>query len=110
MSPEYLYQLADIADPDELWRRGNITELRETMTENQLRQLDTGVALRRYASHLENVERALHRQESLLITPLSASGKAVSIIETPPQHQRLRDCREKAIKREAPIQQARGGG
>lgn len=96
MSPEYLYQLAELADPDELWRKGGLLD-RMSMPEKERQQLDTGVALRRYASHLEDVRRALAEQKSVLITPLSASGTAHARIETPPEHQRRRDCRAKAL-------------
>lgn len=100
MSPEYLRQLADLADPDELWRQGGLVLL-QAMPEAQRRQLDTGVALRRYAAHLEQLRKALSEQKSLLITPISPNGTAGGLVETPPNHQRLRDCRSKQVDSDA---------
>ena len=96
MSPEYLYELAALADPNELWRQGGLTILQE-MPEEQRRQLDTGVALRRYAAHIAQLRRALSEKKSVLITPISLSGTTGGLVETPPNHQRLRDCRSKAV-------------
>lgn len=67
MTPEYLNQLADLADPDELWRRNMLGAT--DFTEDERRRLDTGIALRRYATHTRQLER-LAPGESLAITPL----------------------------------------
>ena len=72
MTPEYLDQLADLADPDKLWRLSGIDQ--KKLTPGQRRQLDTGVALRRHASHIRRLNEALKKCETVLITPLSISG------------------------------------
>lgn len=87
MTPEYLEELADIADPDRLWR-GPIMH-RPDLPEYKRRQLDAGVALRRYASHLRRMDECLKEGRSLLLTPLSPNGTAVKSVETPPEHARL---------------------
>lgn len=68
MNPEYLEQLADEADPEHLWVLGGLMQL--ALSPPKRRQLDTGVALRRYASHLRPLRDALSVQRSVLITPL----------------------------------------
>lgn len=85
MTPEYLEQLADLADPEQLWRRGGLLD-RRILPAQQRQQLDTGVALRRYADHLRTVRKALAEQRSVLITPISTNGTRVSITATPPAH------------------------
>ena len=92
MSPEYLRKLADLADPDETWRTAGLLG-RQQMPEEKRQQYDTGVALRRYAQHIERVNRALEEKRSVLITPLSANGCAVRLTDTPDDHMRLRDAR-----------------
>lgn len=101
MSPEYLHQLADLADPDELWRRGGLNN-RALMPEKQRQQLDTGVALRRYARHIDDLRRALSGQCSLLITPLSLSGAATLFVEIPEKHRRLIDIKPMTVPRGIP--------
>jgi hypothetical protein len=49
-SPEYIEELAERADPDQLWRRNPLDQLE--FPPDQRMQLDTAVALRRYAHHL----------------------------------------------------------
>lgn len=88
MTPEYLEELANLADPNELWRLAGM-DLMELPIEKR-RQLDAGVALRRYASHLRNVGRALQEKRSWLITPLGHSVTARMMVDTPPNHERLR--------------------
>ena len=92
MSPEYLRKLADLADPEELWRTAGLLG-RMSMPEEKRQQLDTGVALRRHAEHIERLRRALDEQRSVLITPLSHCGSAVRMTDTPEDHARLRDKR-----------------
>lgn len=92
MSPEYIRNLADLADPDETWRTTGLFG-RQQMPENKRQQHDTGVALRRYAQHIEQVNRALEEKRSVLITPISANGCAVRMTDTPDDHMRLRDAR-----------------
>ena len=92
MSPEYLRRLADISDPDEVWRTSGLFG-RQGLPEDKRQQYDIGVALRRYAHHLEFVDRALNEKRSVLITPLSELGCATRLIETPDDHVRLRDAR-----------------
>lgn len=88
MTPEYLMELADLADPDQLWQLSGLMQL--DLPPASRRQLDTGVALRRYAAHVERLNRLLAEGRSLLITPLSPNGSAADDIDTPPQHARLR--------------------
>lgn len=90
-SPEYIEQLADLADPDELWRQCGIDQMK--FTPEQQRQLDTGVFLRRHASHIRQLERLRAEGKSLCITPLSRNGTATKSIDPPPSHQRLLDLR-----------------
>lgn len=81
MTPEYLEELADIADPNELWRRCWLD--REGFTPEQKRQLDTGVALRRHASHVRRMAGLLGTGKSLLLTPLSMNGTEINTVPTP---------------------------
>lgn len=88
MTPEYLDELADMVDPDKLWRvypRG-----RDSLTPDQRKQVDAGVALRRYAQHKRDLQWAMQKGQSLIITPLEPHSSAVRTIETPPDHERLR--------------------
>lgn len=88
MSPDYLRQLADLADPDELWK-GPILDYLE-LPEEKRRQLDMGLALRRHASHIETLLDLLEKKRSLLITPLSSNRTAVRSTRTPADHAALR--------------------
>lgn len=88
MTPEYLEQLADLADPDKLWRLGAFEQL--DLPPEKRRQLDAGVALRRYASHERRLLEVLAERKSLLITPLSTCGVASTVVATPPGHAKLR--------------------
>lgn len=81
MTPDYLEQLADLADPDKLWRLGAFDQLE--LPPEKRRQLDTGVALRRYAEHRRRFLNALADQKSLLITPLSSLGSVSRVVDTP---------------------------
>lgn len=94
MTPEYIEELAQRADPDELWRRHPFDQLE--LPPEQRKQLDTAVALRRYAHILRDVRRAGEAGKSWLITPLGGNGTAVRSIETPPDHGELREARERA--------------
>lgn len=87
MRPEYIDELADMVDPDEIWKR---SLLDDTLTDQQKRQRDAGVALRRHASHLRELERALEEKKSILITPLGPSFIAIRMTETPEDHEKLR--------------------
>lgn len=93
MKPTYIEQLANRADPDELWRLPVLTQL--SLPAQQRRQLDTGVALRRYASHLQELHSLIDTDRSLLITPLSRSGVAVMSVPTPAKHKKLLAARKK---------------
>lgn len=84
MTPEYLEHLANLADPGELWRLPPFDEL----TLEQSQQRDTGVALRRYASHLRRLSSLRGTGYSLLITPLSPNTARTSSWPTPEQHKR----------------------
>ncbi len=86
MTPEYVLQMASMVDPDELWRLPVFDQMH---LEPQLRyQLDAGVALRRYASHLQELQSLLGTGRSLLITPM-IGGTATTSIPAPLQHQAL---------------------
>lgn len=54
MTPEYIEHLAELADPDNLWRRLPDNELAALpdLTLEQSAQRDTGLALRHYATLL----------------------------------------------------------
>ena len=105
MSPEYLRKLADIADPDETWRTADPLDYLR-LSEEKRQQHDTGVALRRYAEHLERVKRAMEEKRSVLITPLSESGCAVRLADTPEDHARLRDKRADMQPRKPGVEMA----
>lgn len=81
MTPEYLEELADIADPSKLWRMSGLA--RDCFTPEQKRQLDTGVALRRHASHVRRLRELLGTGKSLLMTPLSLSGQDIRDVPMP---------------------------
>ena len=81
MTPEYLEELADAADPDKLWRRGCLD--RADFTAKQRQQLDTGVALRRHANHVRRLRALQDTGKSLLLTPLSLSGTDIRTVPTP---------------------------
>ena len=83
MSPEYINELADLADPDKLWRRAGID--RDQFTPEQKRQLDAGVALRRHAAHVHRMRELLGTGKSLLLTPLSLSGADIRAVPMPPE-------------------------
>jgi hypothetical protein len=88
MTPQYLNELADLADPDELWKLRGMDQI--YLPPDKRKQLDAGVALRRYADHLTMLAGALERKESVLIKPLSSCGQATMRVETPPRHSKLR--------------------
>lgn len=82
---ERIEELAQLADPNELWRRRGLD--RQKFTDEEKRQLDTAVALRRHAAHVSEVA-ALQEGKSLLITPLfigNGNSRRVSVIDTPPR-------------------------
>ena len=81
MTPEYLEELADLADPNKLWRRSCLD--RADFTTKQRKQLDTGVALRRHASHVRRLRALQDTGKSLLLTPLSLSGTDIRTVPTP---------------------------
>jgi hypothetical protein len=91
MTPEYLEELAQRADPDELWRQRGLDIMK--MDGEPRKQMDTAVALRRYAHHLRDVRRAAAEGKSWLVTALGTNGTAVKMVATPPDHVRLRDAR-----------------
>lgn len=88
MTPEYLDELADLADPEQLWRLPGLKQL--DLPPEKRRQLDAGVALRRHASHVRTLRRLLEEKRSLLITPLTTNGTATKSVDTPEDHERLR--------------------
>lgn len=97
MSPEYLEELADRADPDKLWRLSGIDQ--RDLSEEQRHQMLTGVALRRHASYVRALRGALTAGKSLCVTPLGTSGFTQTLVDPPPEHQRLIDQRRAAPER-----------
>ena len=89
MTPEYVNELADLADPDELWTLAARVQI--GLSPHKRRQLDAGIALRRYAAYLERLRETLRLNKSLLITPLSANGIHSSVVPTPDDVKELRD-------------------
>lgn len=80
MTPEYLEHLADLADPGKLWRLSPLTDL----TLEQSVQRDTGIALRRHASHQRRLNALIGTGNALCLTPLSPNGVFTKIIPAPP--------------------------
>lgn len=88
MTPEYLEELADLADPDKLWRRAGLD--RVDFTPEQKRQMDAGVALRRHASHVRQMRALLGTGKSLLLTPLGMTSQDIRVVPMPAEiRQRL---------------------
>lgn len=78
--PKYLDELADIADPDQLWRLPLLDQVDLEPARRQ--QLDTGVALRRYAAHRREMESLIGTGNSLLLTPLGKNGSSHAHVPT----------------------------
>ena len=95
-SPEYVEQLADIADPDQLWRHSGLDQMK--FTPAQQRQLDAGVMLRRHAHHLRRLAAIRQEGRSMCITPLGPNSSAVMTIDPPPEHQKSLDARRDRMK------------
>lgn len=95
MTPEYLNELADMADPESLWRLSGINQMK--LPEYQRRQLDAGVALRRHADHVRRLNELLNTNKSLVITPLSPGATATAVIDTPEAHKRMTRSYAKAL-------------
>ena len=91
MTPDYIRMLADLADPHELWRMPVLSQ--RDLPAALRQQLDTGVALRRYAAHLAELAFCLEQKKSLLITSLDETTTAVKYTESPPDHEKLRSLR-----------------
>lgn len=92
MTPEYIEELADMVDPDKLWKRGAFERL--DMPEDQRRQLDAGIALRRHAGHIRRLRELMNEGRSLLLTPLAEHSTAVKAVDTPADHAGLRTRRD----------------
>ena len=87
MTPEYLEELAGMADPNSLWRLPALEAL--DLPPHKRAQLDAGVALRRHADHVRRVGALLGTGKSLVITPLSLNGTATMTIAAPDEHKQL---------------------
>ena len=87
MTPEYLRELANLADPQEQWRLSCFAQL--ALPPHLREQLDIGIALRRHAHHVEQLNGLLGTNQSLLISPLSPNGTASLLVPMPEQHLRL---------------------
>lgn len=81
MTPEYLHELADLADPDELWRLSPLDQI--NLPPEKRHQLDTGVALRRHADHVRRLRGLLGIGNSLLLTPISKNGTDIRTVKAP---------------------------
>lgn len=95
MTPEYLCELADIADPDQLWRLDPFKQ--NDLEPAKRKQLDAGVALRRYADIVKQLDDLLGTGRSLVLTPLSRNGKAWMTIPAPDSHKRMLDLRASTV-------------
>ena len=87
MTPDYIEALADRADPDQLWRLGLLDQL--DLPPEKRAQLDTGVALRRHASHIKQLDLLRQQRRSLLITPLGINSAATMSVDVPVEHMDL---------------------
>lgn len=87
MTPEYLRELADIADPDQLWRLNPLDQIE--LPQEKRQQLDAGVALRRHAEHIRRLWDLLGTGKSLVITPIRRNNNAVMTMPAPDSHARL---------------------
>lgn len=83
-SPEYLEELAQRADPDNLWQRNPFDQL--ALPSEQRKQLDTAVALRRYAGVILDMERAAKEGKSLVLTRLGPSVTARDFVPMKKRH------------------------
>jgi hypothetical protein len=92
MTPDYLRELADLADPDKLWMLGALEWL--DLPPAKRRQLDAGIALRRHAEHVAELLSLLDTGKSLVLTPLSANGTAIMTMATPAAHRKLVESRK----------------
>lgn len=86
MTPEYLEQLAEAADPDQVWRTPLLEQA--SLPAVKRRQMDMGVALRRHASHIRDLQKLIGSGRSLLLTPYGPSVTSVATIETPEKYRR----------------------
>ena len=91
MTPEYLEKLADIIDPDHLWKLSGIEQM--ALPKHRRQQLDAGIALRRHATHVRELRNVLAARKSLLITPLSSNSSTRKLVDTPEDHAKLRKSR-----------------
>lgn len=87
MTPYEIMKLADLADPDQLWRRNGIEA--QGFTPEQRNQMMTGVLLRRHADDVRRIAMLRGRGLSLVITPVGGNGRAVMTIETPAGHKKF---------------------
>lgn len=93
VTPEYLNELADMVDPRHLWRLSPFVQMK--LPEDLRKQLDAGIALRRYASHIHELNRALEQGKSRLITPMSRDGmsQAKMWMAVPAKHKKFLERR-----------------
>lgn len=89
VTPEYLELLANVVDPDQLWKRPMFD--RNHLPESQRHQLDAGVALRRYAADVRALRSAASQGKSLLLTtfPHALHTRCTAVVDTPASHQRV---------------------
>ena len=101
MTPEYLCELADIADPDQLWRLDPFKQ--NDLEPAKRKQLDAGVALRRYADIVKQLDDLLGTGRSLVLTPLSRNSKAWITIPAPDSHKRMLDLRASIVRKQQEV-------
>lgn len=87
MTPEYLEDLADKVDADQLWRLSLLDQMR--LPPFRRERMDMGVALRRHADDLRRLNELVGTGKSLLLTPLGLNGRASMTVPTPPEHLKL---------------------
>lgn len=96
MSPEYLNELADLADPDSLWRLSGIDQ--RQLPVDKKRQLDMGVALRRHAEDMRRVREAAKQDKGMLLTQLGPSVYDMRYVDPPAQvRRRMADMRARGL-------------
>lgn len=100
MTPEYIEELADIADPQQLWRMSPFDQM--ALEPEQRAQLDSGVALRRHASDVRQVRALLGKGKSRLTTPLTPNSSHTAVIDTPPNVARYVKRQDEAARPKRP--------
>lgn len=88
MHPDYLEDLAYVADPDELWRLSFLEK--KNLPPDKLNQLHIGIALRRYANFIRSLNHSGEQGKIVLITAICDNGVFTEFVETPEKHKKLK--------------------